>query len=72
MSDLQLGEQRHEVRTYLVTLQCSRCLAGEMERCGGVTLMSSPPQHPHRCNRCGDESHVVGGVTYPSLRWERI
>lgn len=61
-----------EIRTELVPvrvdLQCNICQAGTMQQCDGVMLMSNPPKHPHKCSKCGYETHV-SGAPYPRIEY---
>lgn len=62
-------ERRTEVKTFKVTLGCDRC-GGEM-RPTGVAIMSSPPQYPHECGKCGDTQNIID-KQYPYVAYEAI
>ena len=62
-------EKRTEVKTYKVELVCESCNEGTMVSCSGVTLMSNPPQHPHKCTACGEGIHITG-TTYPYMEYK--
>lgn len=49
-----MAEVRAEVKTYSITYHCSVCGIGEMLPTG-IALLSSPPQYPHKCTKCGEE-----------------
>lgn len=49
-----------------VDCTCGTCGRGRM-RPTGAFLASSPPQYPHRCDRCGAEA--VYPCRFPYLRW---
>ena len=48
-----------EVKTFVQELPCSSCVVGTMKPTG-ITLLSIPPQYPHKCNKCGAELTVKG------------
>ena len=60
-------EVRKEVRTYSVRLMCGNCNGGEMHPTG-ATLLTSPPQYPHKCLRCNKES--VERKRYPFTEYK--
>lgn len=66
-----MAEKRTEVRTFMVRLMCDKCGEGEMKQTG-VQLLSNPPQYPHRCDKCGSETTIRGGKTYPRIEYEEV
>ena len=65
-----MKEKRTKARTYIVRLMCEKCDGGEMKPTG-ICLTSSPPQYPHRCDKCGHEE-TVRGKTYPCIEHEEV
>ena len=59
-------ERRTEVKPIQVTLQCDDC-GGEMKPTG-TALMTSPPQYPHVCEKCGASSNIRA-KTYPYIEY---
>lgn len=55
-----------EVRTVRVSMMCE--CGGEMFPTGEC-FMTSPPQHGHRCQKCGFQAAIPGGVTYPAIQY---
>lgn len=45
-------EQQQSATLRLVQYKCDKCKVGEMHGTG-IALMTSPPQFPHACNKCG-------------------
>lgn len=46
---------------------CDRCGEGFM-RPTGMSLMSNPPQYPHRCENC--DAHQNFHATYPRIEYK--
>lgn len=58
---------RTEVKVYRIERPCEiEGCDGMVESCAGTVLMSSPPQYPHKCTKCGTEQHILG-ITYPYI-----
>ena len=66
-----MTEKRTEMRTFMVRLMCDKCGEGEMKPTG-IQLLSNPPQYPHACNKCGAETTIRGGKTYPRFEYEEV
>ena len=58
-----MAEIRREVRTLEVAMRCKACGLGEMFSTG-ITLMSNPPQYPHKCRACGAEETLLRRYPY--------
>ena len=62
-----------EVKTPVVAMNveyiCDECGEGRMIHTG-VCLLSSPPQYPHQCNKCGHVKTLR--ECYPLIRYEPI
>jgi predicted RNA-binding Zn-ribbon protein involved in translation (DUF1610 family) len=54
-----------------VELVCPKCGEGKMASTNGPAILSSPPQYPHKCDKCGHEDHVRGYL-YPSIEFEEV
>jgi hypothetical protein len=54
------------VRPIQVDYQCEKCDDGRM-RPTGQTLMSDPPQFPHKCTNC--ENTITFNEKYPTVRY---
>lgn len=63
-----MAEKRVEVKMYQVTYTCGACGVGKMKPTG-ISLMSNPPQYPHKCNKCGYENTFRS--TYPKIVYEQ-
>lgn len=57
-----------EVKPFLVIKKCLKCKI-EMKPTG-LSLLSSPPQFPHKCPRCGYEENF--SKVYPCLEYEPV
>lgn len=65
-----MAEQKTELRVFETRLICDECGEGEMLPTG-VALMSSPPQYPHKCTKCGAQDNVRG-KKYPHHSYEPV
>jgi hypothetical protein len=61
-------EVRREVKTYIIEYECPECKEGNLYPTGRV-LLSSPPQYPHKCNKCGYKE-TFRGIKYPKTETE--
>ena len=57
-----------EVKVRKVTIECEKC--GVEMFPTGVTLMSDPPQYPHKCDKCGNTVNMM--EIYPRIEYEKI
>ena len=65
-----MGEIRRRVHTYAVDMLCPKCGEGIMRPEGRVVLLTSPPQYPHKCDKCG---HIQSFFEcYPRVEYEVI
>lgn len=62
-----MKEIKNPIREYVVHAMCE--CGGEFVP-DGMVLMSSPPQYPHICNKCG--ASVTFNKKYPSIEYEEI
>lgn len=59
------GEVEQRVNSYEVKYYC-RC--GEEMTFTGRSLMSYPPQYPHKCDTCGSIQNLKN--KYPMMKWK--
>lgn len=52
----------------IVKVRCFCNCGGEMVFTGR-TLMSIPPQYPHKCNQC-EKEEIVSDIIYPEIRYK--
>jgi hypothetical protein len=64
-----MSETRTEVRPVEIDYVCDACGVGHM-RSTGISLMSSPPQYPHKCDKCGAEQTFTN-ARYPRVMYEK-
>lgn len=62
-------EVRVRVEVLEVRKMCPKCKDGMMESCGGIARLTSPPQYPHACTKCG-HSVYYSGITYPYTEYK--
>lgn len=62
-----MPEVKKAVKTIMVYKYCDRC--GEEMHFTGQTLLSSPPQHIHVCEKCGYTDTCPN--VYPYLLYEQ-
>lgn len=62
-------EKKIEVRSFEISYICDRCNEGTMIYTG-VTLMSNPPQYPHRCDTCFNTQNLKN--IYPRIHYEPL
>lgn len=61
-----MGEMVAESKVLQVFMICDKCGRGEM-RPTGETLMSNPPQYPHKCATCGNVENLLHPYPYQRL-----
>lgn len=69
MNGDSMSEIKQEVRTFVVNYKCDSCGNGYMKFTGG-SLLSCPPQYPHRCTFC--DAAKTFKTTYPKYVNEAI
>lgn len=62
-----MGEIRAQIHPIKIDMICPTCGRGYM-RPTDVVYPTSPPQYPHKCNKCGYSD--VYRISYPYLVWE--
>ena len=64
-----MAEIEQEVKIYKIYYLCDKCGRGDMQP-NGVMLASSPPQYPHKCNKC--DAVETFNVRYPITEHRNI
>lgn len=71
MNETEWKKTADAARAFMVRLMCDKCGEGAMTP-AGIQLLSNPPQYPHRCDKCGSETTIRGGKTYPQTEYEEV
>ena len=64
-----MPKEKTPLRPVLIDYLYDECGDGHM-RPEGYALLSSPPQYPHKCDKCGHEQTFK--VSYPTTDFETI
>ncbi len=59
--------RRSKLQAYRLSAICDSCKKGELKN-DGTVLLSSPPQYPHICVKCGKQENLWD--KYPTIEYE--